>query len=390
MSTREVTISLMAQRETASSPLAEALARVGDRWTLLVVEALLDGPRRFNDLLDQLPGIAANILSERLKRLERDGLLVARPYSDRPPRAEYQLTAEGRDLAGALRLLAYWGAGHADPAQAPAHEACGTPIEARWYCPTCDRLVDDELPHDEAHVLLPRRKGQARLAAQLECSAAYSPPLDISSPGVPSSVIRPWSSTSTRSAMATVDSRWAMMTAVRPASTVRSALWTSRSLGMSSSEVASSRTSTAGAARNARANETSWRCPADSRPPRLPTGVSYPSGRAAMKSCAPIIRAAPSTSASGASGRPSLMLSATDPSNKKFSWVITMTSERSTGSGSSRRSIPSRVTRPALGSQNRPSRRAIVVLPAPVSPTSATVWPAGMSRSRPGSTTASR
>ena len=108
---RRTTISLMAQRETGSSPLAEALARVGDRWTLLVVEALLAGPQRFNDLLDQLPGIAANILSERLKRLEREGLLVARPYSDRPPRAAYQLTAEGRELAGALRLLAAWGPG---------------------------------------------------------------------------------------------------------------------------------------------------------------------------------------------------------------------------------------------------------------------------------------
>src|SRR5579864_804005 len=153
MSTREATISLMAQREDPLSPLAEALARVGDRWTLLVVEALLDGSRRFNDVLDQLPGIAANILSERLKRLERDGLVVARPYSDRPPRAVYQLTAEGRELAGALRLLASWGAGHADPAQAPTHAACGTPIEARWYCPTCDRLVDDEPDHAGAHVV---------------------------------------------------------------------------------------------------------------------------------------------------------------------------------------------------------------------------------------------
>ena len=62
----------MAEPEHGSSPLAEALARVGDRWTLLVVEALLDGPGRFNDLLGQIPGIAANILSERLKRLERE------------------------------------------------------------------------------------------------------------------------------------------------------------------------------------------------------------------------------------------------------------------------------------------------------------------------------
>lgn len=110
----------MAQSEIASSPLAEALARVGDRWTRPVVEALLSGPRRFNDLLDQLHGIAANILSDRLKRLEREGLLVARPYSERPPRAAHHLTAEGKELAGALRLLAYWGSGHADPAQAPS------------------------------------------------------------------------------------------------------------------------------------------------------------------------------------------------------------------------------------------------------------------------------
>jgi DNA-binding HxlR family transcriptional regulator len=143
----------MAEPEHVSSPLAEALAMVGDRWTLLVVEALLDGPRRFNDLLAQIPGIAANILSERLKRLEREALLVARPYSERPPRAAYELTAEGRELAGALRLLAGWGARHADPADAPRHFACGTPLEARWYCPTCDHLVDSEPRQAEVRYL---------------------------------------------------------------------------------------------------------------------------------------------------------------------------------------------------------------------------------------------
>ena len=55
--------------ESAPSPLADALMRVGDRWTLLVVQALLAGPRRFNELLEDIPGIAANILSQRLKRL---------------------------------------------------------------------------------------------------------------------------------------------------------------------------------------------------------------------------------------------------------------------------------------------------------------------------------
>jgi DNA-binding HxlR family transcriptional regulator len=127
-----------------ASPLAQALTRVGDRWTLLVVEALLSGPRRFNDLQELISGIAPNVLSERLKRLERDGLLVARSYSERPPRFMYDLTAEGRALAGALRLLAHWGTRHADSPETPRHDVCGTPIEARWYCPTCDRLVDDD------------------------------------------------------------------------------------------------------------------------------------------------------------------------------------------------------------------------------------------------------
>jgi DNA-binding HxlR family transcriptional regulator len=137
--------------EPAASPLAEALARVGDRWTLLIVEALLPGPRRFNDLLGQIPGIAANILSERLRRLEREALLIARPYSHRPPRAAYELTADGKELAGALHLLAHWGARRADPAEIPRHAECGTPVEIRWYCPTCDRLIDSESAHPDLH-----------------------------------------------------------------------------------------------------------------------------------------------------------------------------------------------------------------------------------------------
>src|SRR6516165_4906286 len=86
--------------------LDAALERVGDRWSLLVVDALLDGPRRFGELREALPGIAANILTDRLRRLERERILVATPYSTRPPRMEYALTGDGRDLASALRLLA--------------------------------------------------------------------------------------------------------------------------------------------------------------------------------------------------------------------------------------------------------------------------------------------
>jgi DNA-binding HxlR family transcriptional regulator len=126
-----------------TSPLELALERVGDRWSLLLVEALLDGPRRFNELAEGVSGIAPNILTDRLRRLEREGVVVARPYSRRPPRAEYSLTAAGRDLAGALRLLADWGARRSDTAEPLRHGICGTPLEARWYCPTCTVLVED-------------------------------------------------------------------------------------------------------------------------------------------------------------------------------------------------------------------------------------------------------
>jgi DNA-binding HxlR family transcriptional regulator len=112
---------------------------------MLLVEALLEGPRRFNDLIEALPGIAPNILSQRLKHLEKEFLIVAEAYSQRPPRFAYRLSEEGQDLAGALRLLGDWGARHSG-AEGARHEVCGTPMEPRWYCPTCAVILDDAEP----------------------------------------------------------------------------------------------------------------------------------------------------------------------------------------------------------------------------------------------------
>jgi DNA-binding HxlR family transcriptional regulator len=134
--------------ESDPTPLAAALDSVGDRWTLLIVGALLDGPRRFGDLQEQLPKIAPNVLAGRLRRLESEGLVLAQPYSERPRRFVYELTASGHELAGALRLLADWGARHRDNAEPPRHEVCGTPVEARWWCATCERPVDGDEADD--------------------------------------------------------------------------------------------------------------------------------------------------------------------------------------------------------------------------------------------------
>jgi DNA-binding HxlR family transcriptional regulator len=132
-----------------TSALDAAMARVGDRWTLQVVEALLAGPRRFSELQEAIQGVAPNVLTSRLRRLEQQGMVVASPYSERPPRLEYRVTEAGRELAGAVLLLTSWGARQSGPDSAgPHHGVCGTPLEARWYCPTCAVLggeTDDDV-----------------------------------------------------------------------------------------------------------------------------------------------------------------------------------------------------------------------------------------------------
>ena len=130
------------------SALGAALDRVGDRWSLLLVEALLPAPLRFNEIAEAVAGIAPNILSDRLRRLEGAGILVATPYSRRPLRMEYALTIDGRELAGALHLLAGWGARRGGVGEPLRHELCGTPLQAAWHCPTCERLVADDEPDE--------------------------------------------------------------------------------------------------------------------------------------------------------------------------------------------------------------------------------------------------
>jgi len=90
--------------------LARALELLGERWTLLVVRELLLGPKRFSDLRDRLEGVSPSVLTERLARLEGDGL-VSRRYLE-PPAAStvYELSESGRALEGAVDELIRWGA----------------------------------------------------------------------------------------------------------------------------------------------------------------------------------------------------------------------------------------------------------------------------------------
>lgn len=123
--------------------LAHALSIVGDRWALQVVADLLEGPKRFGELAQSLGGIAPNILTARLRHLERNGLLVAAPYSRRPMRLAYSLSDTGRELGDAIAMLTAWGGRQRGDAEGPVHPACGTPLETRLYCPTCERVADE-------------------------------------------------------------------------------------------------------------------------------------------------------------------------------------------------------------------------------------------------------
>jgi DNA-binding HxlR family transcriptional regulator len=132
------------------SGLADALVRIGDRWSLLLVDALAASPLRFADLQARVPGISTNILAARLRHLEAEGVVMAVPYSERPRRFTYELTRSGQDLGGTVRMLSQWSADHmgrspgrptAGPTEpgAPTHPACGTPMVAAWWCPTCEQ-----------------------------------------------------------------------------------------------------------------------------------------------------------------------------------------------------------------------------------------------------------
>jgi DNA-binding HxlR family transcriptional regulator len=89
--------------------IATALDRVGDRWTMLILRELTFGPHRFTDLRGALPGIASNLLTERLRDLEADGLVEQRELPAPAARTVYALTRDGRRIVPVLRALARFG-----------------------------------------------------------------------------------------------------------------------------------------------------------------------------------------------------------------------------------------------------------------------------------------
>jgi DNA-binding HxlR family transcriptional regulator len=89
-------------------PTRAVLDRVADKWTALVILVLLDGPLRFSQLRGRIGGVAPKVLTETLRRLERDGILTRTAFPEIPPRVEYELTPLGRSLEQPIRAIAAW------------------------------------------------------------------------------------------------------------------------------------------------------------------------------------------------------------------------------------------------------------------------------------------
>jgi DNA-binding HxlR family transcriptional regulator len=126
-------------------PIAHSTGLVGDRWSILIVRELLLGQTRFQDFQAQT-GATSQMVAARLKRLEADGLVERRAYSQRPLRHEYRLTTKGRHLMPVILALRTWGEQWCKPeGEQPAtrmfHRTCGSELDLDGQCPACGGLV---------------------------------------------------------------------------------------------------------------------------------------------------------------------------------------------------------------------------------------------------------
>ncbi len=94
--------------ERSGCPIAATLDLVGDRWSLVVIRDMFTGKSRFGEFLESPEGITTNILADRLKRMERAGLIAKQPYQERPVRHAYALTPRGETLLPVLQAMCRW------------------------------------------------------------------------------------------------------------------------------------------------------------------------------------------------------------------------------------------------------------------------------------------
>ena len=119
--------------------IAQTLEVIGEWWTPLILRDLFFGVSRFDEFQSRL-GISRNVLTERLGRLEEQGIVTRVPYQERPPRYDYRLTEKGADLWRVMTMMREWGDRWAAPDGPPVvavHRGCGEVSEAVLTCSSC-------------------------------------------------------------------------------------------------------------------------------------------------------------------------------------------------------------------------------------------------------------
>lgn len=139
--------------------IPRALDRVGERWALMVVRELLLGPKRFTDLRNGLPNASPNVLSQRLRQLEQEGIVRRRKLPPPAGSRVYELTEWGLELEPVLTALGRWGA--RAPGPPPEH---GMSLDAHILSLTT--LFDPDLAHDFS-AILDLRLGEHRFRAEV-------------------------------------------------------------------------------------------------------------------------------------------------------------------------------------------------------------------------------
>jgi len=147
--------------------VSEVLARVGDKWTVLVVSQLGGGPMRFSELRRAIDGISQKMLTTTLRILERDGFCTRKVFPTVPPRVEYELTALGRDLLVPVKALGGWAIANRERVDAARRR-----FDARNYCgrgvrPTasCSLIVRNHRAREIDRARTCRRKRRCQLLA---------------------------------------------------------------------------------------------------------------------------------------------------------------------------------------------------------------------------------
>ncbi|MCI8623661.1 MAG: helix-turn-helix transcriptional regulator [Provencibacterium sp.] len=132
----------MKQRYEMDCSVAQTLNLIGDRWSMLILWGCICGRQTYKELQDALTGIPSNLLSERLKSLERDGLLQSELYREHPPRYRYRPTEKGAALRDLFNCMILWAQRYLpECGHRIAHQGCGGEVSMHYSCGVCGQEI---------------------------------------------------------------------------------------------------------------------------------------------------------------------------------------------------------------------------------------------------------